>query len=105
MKRALVAAALVVVAAGLPPAARADIDEPFALCPSGRTGIASAVTSCAFADSVRAAWLAQEGPIIQAYSPVTGQIYTMQCVGPIATNLGDADRCVGGNNAVVVVLY
>ena len=53
--------------------------EYFTVCPSGLSGVASADTSCAFADNVRAAWYSQPGLTIFAYSPVTAKFYTMQC--------------------------
>ena len=53
--------------------------ENFRLCPSGLTGVASAETSCAFADNVRRAWYGQPGSVITAHSPVTGRLYTMRC--------------------------
>ena len=37
------------------------------------------MTSCEFAQNVRYAWFHQPGRIIEAYSPVTGQYYTMYC--------------------------
>lgn len=85
--------------------AHADV---FIGCPSGRDGIATSVTSCEFADNVRRAWLDQYGPVVLAYSPVTGNVYDMQCAGGFTAHMDnglvvDAVRCVGGNNAVVVV--
>src|ERR1700748_1235134 len=85
--------------------ARADVFIP---CPSGRDGIATPVTSCEFADNVRSAYLGRYGPLIKAYSPVTGNVYEMQCAGGFTAQMNngvvvDAARCVGGNNAVVVV--
>ncbi|WP_440713450.1 serine/threonine-protein kinase [Gordonia sp. FQ] len=67
---------------------------------SSTEGIGSGVTSCEFAASVRAAYLAA-GPkggarVISAYSPVTGVNYTMSC-GPE----GGIVVCRGGNNAIV----
>lgn len=88
-------------------AAPAQADDAFLSCGAG-AGIASSVTSCEFAHNVRYAWFHQEGSVVLAYSPVTGQLYNMQCgTGFYATfNTGeviDSIRCVGGNNAVVVV--
>ncbi|OBK45596.1 hypothetical protein A5657_02985 [Mycobacterium kubicae] len=87
------------------PVGHADV---FIACPSGRDGVATSVTSCEFADNVRRAWLAQYGPVVMAYSPVTGNVYDMQCAGGFTAHMNnglvvDAVRCVGGNNAVVVV--
>ena len=67
------------------------------------------MTSCAFADNVRYSYLTQPGQVVTAYSPVTGQSYNMQCAGGFTAELhGGATvvnsvRCVGGNNAVVVI--
>ena len=61
----------------------------------------SNVTSCPFAEEVRRAY-ASDGPkssqqrVVNAFSPVTGQNYTMTC-----TANGGLVTCVGGNNAVV----
>ncbi|OBI82705.1 hypothetical protein A9X00_07090 [Mycobacterium sp. 1245805.9] len=70
--------------------------------------MATTVTSCAFADNVRRAYLVQGGPGVVAYSPVTGDTYTMECIGGFTAHLSDgravqAARCTGGNNAVVLV--
>lgn len=85
----------------------AHADGLFIECPSGRDGIASAVTSCPFADNVRRAYFTQEGNVIVAYSPVTDQDYEMACSPSTAhfTNglKVDAIECVGGNDADVVV--
>ena len=96
------------IAAGVLVAPQAHADEAFLVCPSGRSGVATSVTSCAFADNVRYNYIRQGGPIITAYSPVTGQFYTMQCAsGFVATlNTGgvvSSVRCVGGDNAVVIL--
>jgi hypothetical protein len=85
--------------------AHADV---FIACPSGRDGVATAVTSCEFADNVRRAYFAQYGPVVLAYSPVTGSVYDMQCASGFTAHMDnglvvDAVRCVGGNNAVVVL--
>ena len=66
------------------------------------------MTSCAFADNVRYSYLTQPGQVVTAYSPVTTQYYTMQCAGGFTAYLTNgavvnSARCVGGNNAVVVV--
>lgn len=107
---ASIAAAIGIIGVGLslisPTLAHAD--DVFAICPDGHSGIATTVTSCPFAMNVRRAYLTQYGPIVVAYSPVTGLTYNMQCQsGFIATlNNGltrDSVRCVGGNNAVVIL--
>lgn len=88
-------------------AGRAHADEIVDICPSGTSGVATTVTTCAFADNVRAVWAAQGGPsVVTVYSPVTDNVYTMYC-DPTRTmrfNNGMvkyAVRCVGGNNAEV----
>ena len=87
------------------PVAHADV---FMMCPSGHDGVATDVTSREFADNVRRAWLTQYGPVVLAYSPVTGNVYDMQCAGGFTAHMNngmvvDAVHCVGGNNAVVVL--
>jgi hypothetical protein len=77
------------------------------MCPSGRDGIASAVTSCPFADMVRLAYLTQPGNVVTAYSPVTGQDCAMTC-HPITAHFTngmtvDGQECERGNDADVVV--
>lgn len=59
-------------------AAPAHADELFIGCPSGHSGVATTVTSCAFAENVRYNYIAQGGQIVTAYSPVTGRYYNMQ---------------------------
>ncbi|MCV7090199.1 hypothetical protein [Mycobacterium interjectum] len=110
----------VTVTAAPPPSAKpvqtprsANAEPPptegmFVTCPSGHSGVATTVTSCAFADSVRRAYLVQGGPDVSAYSPVTGETYAMECIGGFTAHLSDgavvqAVRCTGGDNAVVVV--
>lgn len=102
---ASLATVIAVAAIGVPtPAAHAD---EFNICPSGLTGVATADTSCAFADNVRAAQLAQPGPIVSAYSPVTQQTYLMQCVAAVTQIWPQAMRCAGvntyGANLVVFI--
>jgi hypothetical protein len=55
-------------------------------------------TSCPFAKNVFDAYFAVPGDSveIEAFSPVTGQTYTMACV-----RSGDSVTCRGGNQAVV----
>jgi hypothetical protein len=58
----------------------------------------NSVTSCPFARSVRDAFEASGGAeVVEAYSPVTGEVYTMTCSRGIPT------VCRGGNNAVVTI--
>lgn len=94
-KLAALAAAFAVAAIGVAaPAAHAD---EFSICPSGLTGVGTADTSCAFADNVHAAQLAQPGPVVRAFSPVTQQNYTMQCVDTVTQTWPKAMRCAGVN--------
>jgi hypothetical protein len=80
--------------------------EVFDVCPSGMSGVATADTSCAFADNVRRAWYSQPGTIVAAYSPVTHQVYTMQCTPTSTTYWYEAKRCVGVNSyGVGLVVY
>lgn len=94
--RNLAGATAAAVAAGLLAAAPAGADD-FTVCPSGMSGVATEDTSCAFADNVRYSWYAQPGTIITAFSPVTGQTYTMQCTSTMTNVWGEAKRCVGVN--------
>lgn len=93
----------------LPFAATAHADEAFLTCPSGRSGVATLVTSCAFADNVRASLLTQGGLVVTAYSPVTGESYQMQCYDRFVAHFNDSwtvfptTKCTGGDNAVVFV--
>lgn len=84
-----------------PPAPPADLRpgelESFKLCPSGLTGVASAETSCAFADNVRRAWYGQPGSIVTAYSPVTGRFYRMLCAPADTDAWPTSKRCTGTN--------
>ena len=108
--RRLIVAALAALSIGLvaAPVAQAYVDEAFLVCPSGRSGVATSVTSCAFAENVRYSYLTQPGSVVTAYSPVTEQYYTMQCGEGFRAYLNNgmtvrSVRCVGGNNAVVVL--
>ncbi|MGV9710006.1 hypothetical protein ACWDTI_05020 [Gordonia sp. NPDC003424] len=80
--------------------------ELFTVCPSGRVGVATSVTSCAFADNVGSAYRSTGSSVITAYSPVTGQNYTMSGDSiTITFSSGGSTvgmRYVGGNNAVVI---
>lgn len=106
MFRSLIATAAV-AGALVAAAPSAQADYVFNACPSGRTGVASTVTSCAFADNVRYAWYGQGINPVAAYSPTTGLVYSMYCTS--ATNrlnnglVTDGYLCEGGNNARVVI--
>ena len=100
---AFVGAAAVGLVVSVISAVPASADD-FTICPSGMTGVATEDTRCAFAENVRAAWGAQPGTAITAYSPVTSQSYVMQCT-PTTTNTWPvAQRCVGSNSYGVVLI-
>jgi hypothetical protein len=106
MRKLLIAvAAPSLLALGLANPAHAD--ESFDTCPSGNSGIATPVTSCAFADSVRNQYFAEGGrTLLVVYSPVTGEQYEVRC-DPAISHFNDGTskttvRCTGGNDAVVV---
>lgn len=96
------------VALGLATAGSANaITETF-LPFGGGAGVATTVTSCDFARNVRAAYFSQPGPVVTAYSPAMERYYNMQCQAGFTASFADGTvvnsaRCVGGNNAVVVV--
>ncbi len=89
-------------APGLPP----GVFEDFRMCPSGLSGVASADTSCAFADSVRSAWYTQAGSTITAFSPVTNLSYVMSCA-PVPTDAwAGSKRCTGTNpGGALLIVY
>ena len=66
-----------------------------------RSAVGSNATSCEFALSVWTEYLLARGDggpvVLDAFSPVTGEVYTMSCSG------GDVVTCTGGNNAVVYI--
>lgn len=72
--------------------------EPFTVCPSGLSGVSTPDTSCEFADNVRRAFYTEPGWTVFAYSPVTGQFYTMQCFVTVTTHWWPVPkRCFGIN--------
>ncbi|KDE98391.1 hypothetical protein Y900_005420 [Mycolicibacterium aromaticivorans JS19b1 = JCM 16368] len=80
--------------------------ENFRICPSGLTGVATDETSCAFADSVRAAWYSQPGTTVLAYSPVTHQSYLMTCIESATNVWRGSKRCSGVNaQGTVLIVY
>ncbi len=102
----LIVGLLVAGGTAFPPPANAD--EPFMICPDGHTGVAEGHTSCPFAHDMRAAYENQSGPLYDVYSPVTDETYQMQCQGGFSADLVggaqvDCVRCVGGNDAVVLL--
>jgi hypothetical protein len=95
----------------LPPPLTVTAPPPnvtFLVCPDGHTGVATSVTSCEFALNVHRSYLSQGSTTVIAYSPVTGDSYAMECHGGFTSRLNngttiDSVRCVGGNNAVVIL--
>jgi hypothetical protein len=80
--------------------------ENFRICPSGLTGVATDDTSCAFADSVRAAWYSQPGTTVVAYSPVTHQSYLMTCFVNATNVWPGSKRCSGVNaQGTLLIVY
>jgi hypothetical protein len=109
MKKMIVGGlAAAAVALGLATAGPANaITETFLPC-GGGAGVATSVTSCGFAQNVRWAYFHQLGPVVTAYSPAMDQYYNMQCQAGFVATFGNgmsvnSARCVGGDNAVVVV--
>lgn len=102
----VVAVVVLVLALGAPWASTHAKAESFDVCPSGLTGVATADTSCAFADSVRASFYWQPSWTVFAKSPVTGKFYTMQCSRTDTTGTGwlDSKRCFGLNDAGVALI-
>ena len=101
----LALAALAALGIATPPA---HADGLFVVCPSGTSGVATAVTSCPFADQVRGPISARAGgSSVVAYSPVTELTYLTACAAGFVVHFTDgstraAIRCVGGNDAVVL---
>jgi hypothetical protein len=85
---ATAAVTLAAAAAVAAPGARAD--------DCGQRVVAGPGTSCAFALNVRAAFINHGTGQVTAYSPTTGQSYTMTCV-----QLRQVVRCTGGDGAEV----
>ncbi len=85
----------------------AGLLESIKVCPSGLTGVATDDTSCAFADSVRAAWYSQPGTTVVAYSPVTHQSYLMTCTTATTNNpWPNPKRCSGVNaQGTILIVY
>lgn len=80
--------------------------EDFTLCPSGMSGVATAATTCEFADNVRYSWYAQPGLTITAFSPVTGNTYKMQCAPTMTDAWGESKRCVGeGSRGNILIVF
>lgn len=86
----------------------AHADAGFVACPSGHDGVASAHTTCAFADNVRAAYFTQSGNRVLAYSPATDSAYLMDCAPGYTAKFTNglavtAVKCFGGADAEVVL--
>jgi hypothetical protein len=91
-----------------PPVAAPPSHETFLICPDGHSGVATSVTSCQFAMNLRDSYLSDGGPVVSAYSPVTGDTYQMVCHSGLTARLSDGEtvnavRCTGGNDAVVIL--
>lgn len=103
MKKMVGAATLAALPLMAAPLAHADV---FDVCPSGSSGIVTSVTSCPFADNVRASWMNAPSSFITAYSPVTGRAYSMACGNQVVMFTSGQSRvavqCQGGNDAMVV---
>ena len=84
-------------ASGIAMASPASADN-FAVCASGKSGLATADTSCAFGEIVHRARYSEPGTIVTTYSPVTNQPYTMQCTTTPTNFWPTAQHCVGVNN-------
>lgn len=90
----------------LPPSGGTDV---FTICPDGHEGVVGGHTSCAFAENVRQTFYATGmSKQFTAFSPVTGDGYTMTCVGRYPAYFSDGStkvstRCYGGDNAEVVI--
>ena len=85
--------------------AKADTEDLWT-CPSGISAVATADTSCPFADNVAQAWYNQPGNTVFAYSPVTDQVYKMTCAPAWTSGWGEAKRCMGFNAShVALVVY
>jgi len=99
----LLAGSVITTAIAMASPASADA---FTLCPSGKSGVASADTSCAFADNVHRAWYSQPGTIVMAHSPVTNQVIRMQCTSVATNHWPVAKRCVGANaSGAALIVY
>lgn len=104
------AAVTAAIGTAVTPAQPARAEETFIVCSNtGHAAIASPVTSCLFAENVRAVWLDQGGPAdVEVVSPVTGMMYDMHCSDGYLAHLNSgmtvpSVRCVGGNDAVVII--
>lgn len=102
----VIAVVVLVLALGALWASHEANAETFDICPSGVTGVASADTSCAFAEAVRTSFYWNPSWTIFAKSPVTGKFYTMQCSRTDTTGTGwsDSKRCYGINDAGVALI-
>lgn len=104
-------AAVAAMGAAVALAAPAQADYRFYQC-SPTVGVASQVTSCAFAQNVANAYpysVTAYGVVLRGvYSPVTGQFYDMYCNPGTVTYFSgftvNSEICEGGNNARVAVL-
>jgi hypothetical protein len=80
-------------AAALGLAAPAHADETVDVCPDGFSGIATGMTSCPFAETARQVWYNHGGANpIQVISPVTGEMYTLNCDPEHVIHLNNSGR-------------
>jgi hypothetical protein len=83
------------------PADATPCPATFANTEFSSSAVGTSVTSCAFAEAVRSAYINNPGrnrsKTIDALSPITKRSYTMSCVG------NQVVRCIGGDHAVVYV--
>ncbi|MHC3370785.1 hypothetical protein AAI421_28060 (plasmid) [Rhodococcus aetherivorans] len=83
------------------PSSASPCPTVFAHAEFARSAVGTSVTSCGFAEEVRRQYVSQPRRaavvIVDAYSPVTGQRYSMACSGDRVVT------CTGGANAVVYV--
>lgn len=81
-----------------PPPPPAPVSAPSSGSACGDGLSVNSVTSCPFARAVRDAYEGSGGAsVIEVFSPVTHQSYTMRCSGGVPT------ICSGGNGAVVTI--
>ena len=91
-------------------AGSAHADFIFDMCPSGMDGVVTGTpTSCAFADNVRRGYFNQRNSNVFAFSPVTGENYSMDCsytnfVAHLSNGMSHPGvLCTGGIGAAVVI--
>jgi hypothetical protein len=102
LKKIMGGLAALAVAGGIAVAAPAHADFVYDVCPSGRDGVVTgSATSCPFADNVRREYFDSPYMLVEAYSPVTGEVYRMDCRHNDVLSFSDGTqhtgiRCEGG---------